>query len=93
MSITTVSETIGRIRVAPPESPIAVLRSRDGLNSIPANTVYAIGIIRRKDPRVIGVFNKDMDIDNIKRILEGEYRALSGRSSLLPASSRRPAAA
>ena len=66
MSVGSVSIIIGRMKKAEQASPIAVFKENKNLNAVFANTVSTLSRISSKDKTLIGVFDKTMDINEIR---------------------------
>jgi len=64
MSFATVSEVMGRIKLATEESPIAVFTTPepDKLDAIYFKTVEAAQRIKLRKPKLVGVYFKDMTL-------------------------------
>lgn len=72
MSTTNIKETLDRISIAPPTSPIAVfsIPGNPGyFKSVFANTVVAQRQIRLGDENLVGCFNQTQSQDFVKRVL------------------------
>lgn len=68
---------MGRIKAAPIKSPIAVFqpdskydRSMGLLNAVFGSTTETKKWIESGNPKLVGVFDKKMDPDKVKRVLE-----------------------
>ena len=73
MSISTIEVIMKRIAYATPASPIAVFAVPDNqhemLNAVFGDTSETQRSIANNDPNFIGVFSKNMDLENIRNIL------------------------
>ena len=73
MSISSTTVIMGRIKVATPESAIAVFTGKNGrLNAVFANTLETISKINDGAPGLIGIFHKEMDMVGVKTKLINE---------------------
>jgi hypothetical protein len=61
MSIMTKQDAKKRVKMTSPESPLIIMNcgKRDYVNVGFANTAYSQGLIKRNNPQIIGVFNKE----------------------------------
>lgn len=74
MTIATIDTILNRVRGAAPQSPIAIFRSdRLGqFNAVFASTVETQNAIRRNDPNLIGVYDKNVDLHYLAQVLRAE---------------------
>ena len=67
MNISSTTVIMGRIRVATPESAIAVFKAKNGkLEAVFANTLETIAKINDGSAGFIGIFHKEMDLVGVK---------------------------
>jgi len=73
MSTGSVNTIVGRIKIAPVKSPIAVLISDSGskwrLDAVFADTVKTKEYIESNPDSVVGVFNRTMNLTDVKNTL------------------------
>jgi hypothetical protein len=75
MSKATISLAIQRIEIAAPESPLAVFRiNSQHVNVTFANTVESRARINRRDPSLIGVYDKHSDPAHVRKSLTNATR-------------------
>ena len=70
MAIQNLKTTLGRVSAAYPDSPIAVFRTKDGLN-LDTRFYRTIGTIKecKTNPNFIGKFDRCMDILTVRRLI------------------------
>ena len=78
MSVSTIEIILGRIKTSTICSPILVLSSKESgkLKAVFAGTVWSRKLVKNKDKSIVGVFNRDMDQERIKRILKKAAKAV-----------------
>ena len=83
MSKMDVKTALERIAIAPKDSPLLVLTcgEKDNVQCCFANTVESKKMVNQ--PNVIGVFDKSMDLDEVKTMIRAKVRADYGKESLV----------
>lgn len=79
MSIMTVDLIMERIKIATPDSPIAVFRSAiiGQLDAVFAETVETRRVIRSAEKQLVGVYHRGMELSCVEKFL---YEIAGGNS-------------
>lgn len=76
MSLANLEITIGRIKSATKDSPIACFRTPvpELIDSMFADTIRTQRLIDNNDPDLIGVYHGGMNLAQIKKVLQAEIK-------------------
>jgi len=74
MTVATIDTILARVRSAPPQSPIAIFRSNrlGQFDAVFASTVETQKAIRRHNPDLIGVYDRNVDLIYLAQVLRTE---------------------